>query len=616
LQYPNGLAFDGQFLWICGYDQGNSYIVKVDVGFLPPTPPPVSFINFDLINDGLINENIHSEFDNDGNVHVVFSSYDSLNSKVEIRYATNKSGIWEMTNITENAAYPTMKVDDNNVVHIMWTAFNHIVNAYEIYYTNNTDNNGTFLNEKQLTSKSIDGLDMHILPDFDISTNGDIHFVFCDNYTICDIYYAIFSQDTTSMPLKINQISGFMGLPQIIMDASNYAHIFWSSHILGLGLLHSTNAGGNWYISFITGIGSYGFAIAKDSQDNIHFVATDYDSVKYGNNTGGNFSVKNILAKHADYCMYADLTVDENDNVHITYQSNGDSSTSFSGKGEIFYTNNELWNVGIFPQNISNKVNDNEYNPSITAVNNNEILIGWISEGFSSDKIRVATTLPDSGGYLTGKINTSDNMKDFGFVPALDSVLWSFDIYNSGIKPLTISDIVWDGVSPFIVTTDFYGQQTINWNDRLRVNITVFITAFSFPDTLTLSGNINITSDDPVEPIKSVSLNVRSAMIMGIDDKSMFIYSNELIGNYPNPFNPNTYIKYSVKSKSNVKLQIYNIKGQLIRNFIESVIIPGVYTVEWDGKNDTGNIQASGIYFYKLKIGNEFTFTKKMMLLR
>lgn len=102
------------------------------------------------------------------------------------------------------------------------------------------------------------------------------------------------------------------------------------------------------------------------------------------------------------------------------------------------------------------------------------------------------------------------------------------------------------------------------------------------------------------------------------EDNNAEMVNSALINNYPNPFNPETTIKYSVKgnnSNSNVALDIYNIKGQHVKTLINKKQSAGIHTVVWNGTDKYNNNVASGVYFYKLKI-EEFSSTKKMVLLK
>lgn len=85
--------------------------------------------------------------------------------------------------------------------------------------------------------------------------------------------------------------------------------------------------------------------------------------------------------------------------------------------------------------------------------------------------------------------------------------------------------------------------------------------------------------------------------------------------NYPNPFNPSTTIRYSIDKAQEVKLAIYNSKGQLVNTIVNQQLNAGLHEVVWDGKDSQGNAVASGIYLYKIQAG-KYSQTKKMMLMK
>ncbi|MDD4231763.1 MAG: choice-of-anchor D domain-containing protein [Candidatus Cloacimonetes bacterium] len=88
-----------------------------------------------------------------------------------------------------------------------------------------------------------------------------------------------------------------------------------------------------------------------------------------------------------------------------------------------------------------------------------------------------------------------------------------------------------------------------------------------------------------------------------------------LKGNYPNPFNPETTIRYYIKDNAPVTLDILNLKGQLVRRLVNSVKNAGEHSVVWNGKDIHGRNVASGMYFYKLS-SNNIKDTKKMIMMK
>jgi hypothetical protein len=109
-----------------------------------------------------------------------------------------------------------------------------------------------------------------------------------------------------------------------------------------------------------------------------------------------------------------------------------------------------------------------------------------------------------------------------------------------------------------------------------------------------------------------------------METKDDLVEKFSLSQNFPNPFNPATTIPFTViykgqgaggKSPIHTTLSIYNILGQKVRILVDEEKLPGEYKVIWDGKDETGEDVASGMYFYKLKSG-DFSQSKKMLLLR
>ena len=89
----------------------------------------------------------------------------------------------------------------------------------------------------------------------------------------------------------------------------------------------------------------------------------------------------------------------------------------------------------------------------------------------------------------------------------------------------------------------------------------------------------------------------------------------ELRGNYPNPFNPTTKIRFSIVDPGHVQLNIYNMKGQLVKTLVNEELEANFHEVVWNGRDNSGKTTASGVYFYKMRASN-YTSTKKMILMK
>ena len=89
----------------------------------------------------------------------------------------------------------------------------------------------------------------------------------------------------------------------------------------------------------------------------------------------------------------------------------------------------------------------------------------------------------------------------------------------------------------------------------------------------------------------------------------------KLNGNYPNPFNPSTTISFQLAEKNLIELVIYNMKGQKVKELMNSNLDAGYYKVVWNGKDDQNRSVSSGIYFYKM-ISGKYVSTGKCILLK
>jgi len=100
-----------------------------------------------------------------------------------------------------------------------------------------------------------------------------------------------------------------------------------------------------------------------------------------------------------------------------------------------------------------------------------------------------------------------------------------------------------------------------------------------------------------------------------VEDPVINVSSGRLTGNYPNPFNPETVIKYQLLEDSFVMIDIYNLKGQYVRSLVKENVIAGGHQVIWNGRDENNNSVSSGIYFCRLRT-KENSDMRKMMLLK
>jgi hypothetical protein len=87
-----------------------------------------------------------------------------------------------------------------------------------------------------------------------------------------------------------------------------------------------------------------------------------------------------------------------------------------------------------------------------------------------------------------------------------------------------------------------------------------------------------------------------------------------LEANFPNPFNPTTTINYKLNTTGNVKLTVYNMLGKEVKTLVNQDKTAGSYSVQWDGTNNGGAKVSSGVYFYRLEMGNQAKMHKMLLV--
>ena len=139
---------------------------------------------------------------------------------------------------------------------------------------------------------------------------------------------------------------------------------------------------------------------------------------------------------------------------------------------------------------------------------------------------------------------------------------------------------------------------------------------------------LEISADSPnpligVQPVRHV-VTVDDVKNSTIQLENLIAYEipaeTKLLRNYPNPFNPETWIPYHLAEDADVKLTIYNVSGEVVRDIDVGHQTAAKYdsrakAIYWDGRNRFGEQVASGVYFYSLSAG-DFSATRKMVILK
>ena len=147
------------------------------------------------------------------------------------------------------------------------------------------------------------------------------------------------------------------------------------------------------------------------------------------------------------------------------------------------------------------------------------------------------------------------------------------------------------------------------------------------------SGPFHIASNDTVRLTIAIMAAYDTIALKTLSDTAQQIYNSSLgvaahdqprrpaevvalkLLNEPNPFHRSTEMKYQVPSAGPVKLAIYNINGQLVRTLVDGWKDPGIYSVKWNGRDQSQRPVAAGTYMYRLQAGGTCA-TGKMVFIK
>ena len=212
------------------------------------------------------------------------------------------------------------------------------------------------------------------------------------------------------------------------------------------------------------------------------------------------------------------------------------------------------------------------------------------------------------------------DVNEDGSVNALDSALVTAALGQSG-----------DGIAD--PRTDVNGDGTVDNVDVQLVADNLDVDVPGAPSALDIVSMLDPTI---LETLDRATLEMHLNMLLSESDGSLkYLRAIELLqrllaaqrpektlllANYPNPFNPETWIPYQLASGSDVEIVIYDVKGIVVRHLELGHQPAGYYTKKnraayWDGRNAVGERVASGIYFYQLQAGN-VSLLRKMVILK
>ena len=235
----------------------------------------------------------------------------------------------------------------------------------------------------------------------------------------------------------------------------------------------------------------------------------------------------------------------------------------------------------------------------------------------------------------TGNLNTAVSKTMTVTIELTEYPPW--DVNEDGSVDATDSALVTAAIGQ--TGEDIVNERTdVNWDDTVDADDVTLVTHHIEDDggAPSITGAFSVLDQKTLEKLDPVALQTQLDILRTESDGSLrYIRAiallesvlaamrpdkTQLLANYPNPFNPETWIPYHLANPSNVQITIYDARGTVVRQLDLGHQREGYYTnrsraAYWDGRNDFGERVASGIYFYQLQTDN-MSLLRKMLILK
>jgi len=241
----------------------------------------------------------------------------------------------------------------------------------------------------------------------------------------------------------------------------------------------------------------------------------------------------------------------------------------------------------------------------------------WVTQNVLSVSGNAITDSWGGRGFYGQNCNVWIKTASPVYIPASENVMLMFDQH-------LYTEFVYDSVRVEVSTNNADWQMIFNDSGQKDWWQTKYVSLSDFAG-LNLYFRFRLTdvSEDPelVDPgwtldnIKIISGFATCNATPVTDENSDVLSLAILHPNYPNPFNPETTLKFTLSKDSRVSLSIYNLKGQKVKQLVSQLYASGTHQLKWDGTDDKGSALGSGIYFSRLT-ANGRTMTQKMILLK
>jgi len=409
----------------------------------------------------------------------------------------------------------------------------------------------------------------------------------------------------------------------VAVDVSNN-YVFWTNHKTNSIWRSNLSGGSAVKIIDLSSINGIPRGIALDKSNQKIFWTDNYNHKVYCAKYNGSY-IKNISTNAGGFVAFDTKNskvywADNTSGIKTIYRCD----TTGNNKVSVITGLGQVWGIALNSQQDTLYWADNDIA---------KIQKACISGTMPATKIDLVSGLSEK---VRGMVYSEDQKRLYWstasgkifYIKYLNKTVLQF--YTAGMY---IQGIAYDAEQPLPVTLSNFrsevkeGVAILKWTTLTELNNDKFIIQRKNNETWINIGEVLGSGISNSEKHYSYNDKLSSNgkftyRIMQVDYNGSLSFSNEIVientlpadftmeQNYPNPFNPSTVIKYSLPRESFVKIQLYNLTGELIKSLVEQKKEAGTYTVEFDGKN-----YPSGIYIYRISAG-AFCKTMKMMLVK
>ena len=288
------------------------------------------------------------------------------------------------------------------------------------------------------------------------------------------------------------------------------------------------------------------------------------------------------------------------------------------------------WNALSFDEFNLVQLDDREYAGAyhnFTLPGDYTIIVNAENPDGSSDSVQTVVTVP-------GEVQVAWDVNADGGIDVFDLVFVAsqFGQHGAGLK----GDVNGDGtvdVSDLVLVGSHFGEHTIAASPSARLSRAHRGALGFVPASRQETAAIQQALAE-LEGLRDRSRGAevaRQFLRAWLTGASPIVTETKLLPNYPNPFNPETWIPYELEKEADVTIEIYNVSGQLVRTLDLGIQSRGRYisrekAAYWDGRTEYSERAASGVYFYLLRVSSvarsresgtgDFTETRRMVILK